>query len=166
MNEKYIARCHKRLKEWGAPLDGWYCLNCYDVCENGDEELFECELCGCKKVRYVHVMRHDQYFEDIHVGCICAGVMAGDILAEKERERKTKNRMKRRETFLRRKWQFVRWGTLRMDYKDKVLLLYRCPDGTFRVSCDGEMLTDYKGKPLKDRLSAAYAAFDAADPEV
>lgn len=41
-------------------------------------DLFTCELCDCSQVRFVHVMRHDEYFETVSVGCICAGIMEGD----------------------------------------------------------------------------------------
>lgn len=31
MDSAYVRRCHKRLKEWEAPLTGWYCEYVYDV---------------------------------------------------------------------------------------------------------------------------------------
>jgi hypothetical protein len=99
VDSAYIARCHKVLREWGAPLSDWYCIHVYDMADDDGEiyDLATCELCGCSKVRYVHVMRHDLYFEDIEVGCICAGIMEGDILAAKDRERLMKNRAKRKQ---------------------------------------------------------------------
>lgn len=30
-SEQYKARCIKRLNEWGAPLEGWYCVRMYDA---------------------------------------------------------------------------------------------------------------------------------------
>lgn len=52
--DNYQNRCTKQLKEWGAPLEGWYCENVVDV--KGDEDdwdeeddgagLATCELCG------------------------------------------------------------------------------------------------------------------------
>ena len=80
-DKAYYARCINELKKWGAPLDGWRCIGVEDVREDDPEaDLFECELCGCSNVRFVHVMDHDLYFEEVRVGCICAGVMEGDIL--------------------------------------------------------------------------------------
>lgn len=96
--DRYIARCRKKLKEWGAPLENWKCVHLIDE----EKPDFICELCGCEKVRYVHVMEHEQYFEDIRVGCVCAGIMEGDILAAQERDRKMKNRAKRKVTFLKK----------------------------------------------------------------
>jgi hypothetical protein len=95
------------LEEYGAPLSGWYCVEVIDIADETDDEdeTTECELCGCQKVRYVHVMRHDDYFDDFRVGCICAGIMEGDILEAKDRERRFKNRQKRKLNFPRRKWR-------------------------------------------------------------
>ena len=94
LDEKYIARCHRKLKEYGAPLSGWYCVEVIDIADEMDDEdaTTECELCGCKKVRYIHVMRYDDYFDDFRVGCICAGIMEGDILEAKDRERRCPGR--------------------------------------------------------------------------
>ena len=56
----YLARCLRQLKEWGAPLDGWYCTGIIDVHEDDyDAPLSACELCGCVHVRYEHVMEND-----------------------------------------------------------------------------------------------------------
>jgi hypothetical protein len=97
-DEKYIARCYRKLREYNAPLSGWYCVKVIDVADDGMDTA-ECELCGCRKVRYIHVMRHEDYFDDFRVGCICAGIMEGDILKAKDRERIFRNRRKRKENF-------------------------------------------------------------------
>ena len=100
IDSAYVRRCQKRLQEWGAPLSGWYCDYIYDVADEEADpdhiDLFTCELCDCSQVRFVHVMRHDEYFETVSVGCICAGIMEGDILAARERERLMKNRANRK----------------------------------------------------------------------
>lgn len=31
--EQYKAKCIKRLKEWSAPLEGWYFIRMYDVAD-------------------------------------------------------------------------------------------------------------------------------------
>lgn len=104
--DNYQNRCTKQLKEWGAPLAGWYCESVVDV--KGDEDdwdeednednedneagLATCELCGCERVRFLHVMGNPDYFEEVNVGCICAGIMEGDIPAAVERDREMRNR--------------------------------------------------------------------------
>lgn len=157
--EKYIARCRKRLKEWGAPLDHWYCVDLIDE----EDASFVCELCGCEKVRYVHVMEHDEYFEKLYVGCICAGIMEGDIMAAQERDRKMKNRAKRKLNFPRRKWKTARGGGSYTKYHDKYVFINQSDRG-YCCTCDGRRTWQYHGKPIDNFVSACYAAFDLADP--
>lgn len=117
--EKYVARCLKRLKSWSAPLDGW---NCEEVIDTGD--AYEtCELCGCPSVRYIHVMHHDDYFESVEVGCICAGIMEGDVIAAKERERKIKNRKNRKRTFIEKAWTDAKKDSIKLKYKGRFCLI-------------------------------------------
>ena len=48
LDKRYLARCLRSLKEWGAPLEGWYFLEVIDMREDDeDAELWTCELCGC-----------------------------------------------------------------------------------------------------------------------
>ena len=67
-SEFYLAKCQKRLKEWRAPLDGWYCKKIIDVREDDEEApLATCELCDCSKVRFIHVM----VVSDVSVRALC-----------------------------------------------------------------------------------------------
>ena len=68
-DEKYLRKCHKRLRELGAPLENWSCIEV----EDGETADFICELCGCDRVRFIHVMAHAEYDGVLQVGCICAG---------------------------------------------------------------------------------------------
>ena len=156
--EKYIARCHRRLKKWGAPLENW---NCSRVVDN--EDTTTCELCNCEKVRFIHVMEHDMYFEEVNVGCICAGIMEGDILAAKERDRLMKNRAKRKLNFPKRKWKVSRNGSHYIDYKDKRVFI-NLNNGKYNCNCEGNRVWSYKGKTIENFISACYAAFDLIDP--
>ena len=164
----YVSRCHKRLKEWGAPLTGWFCEYVYDVADGEDDvdltEMFTCELCNCPQVRFVHVMRHDEYFETVGVGCICAGIMEGDIFAAKERERLMKNRAKRKHNFPNRRWKKNWHGNLYLHYRDTTVYINRRENNCYSVYVDGKTAYTYKGRPLDNFLSAAYAAFDLVDP--
>lgn len=158
--EKYIARCRKRLKEWGAPLEHWYCVDLIDE----EDASFVCELCGCEKVRYVHVIQHGEYFEKVYVGCICAGIMEGDLLAAKERDRKMKNRAKRKLNFPNRNWKQTRTGGYYIKYRDKYVFINQHRNGYWSCNYDGRTEWQYKGRPIKDSLSACYAAFELVDP--
>lgn len=165
-DKSYFARCQKILLEWGAPLSGWHCQEVYDVREDDMEApLHTCELCGCRKVRFVHVMGHPDYFEDVAVGCICAGVMEGDILAARERERFMRNRSKRKRSFPGRKWEQSSHGW-RLTYHGEQILIGRSRRNPkhLGVKCRGKCIWTYKEKPITNFLSAAYAAFNLVDP--
>ena len=157
--KEFIAKCAKRLKEWGAPLSGWSCVSVYDATEGEDMNSFEeCELCGCAKVRFVHVMSHPDFYENITVGCICAGIMEDDLCAAQKRERKMKNRAKRKKSYLKRKWREVRPSCYFLLYKKKKLMIYR---DMCRVVCDEQILTGHHMRLIDAKL----AAFDFVDPE-
>ena len=162
MNNAYIAKCHKRLKEWGAPLGDWYCIGVIDT----EEGFFTCELCGCENVRFIHLMRNEGYFEDISVGCICAGIMEGDLLAAKDRERLMKNRAKRRINFPHRKWTKNRFGGYSLKYQGEWVNINpsRYNPNQYGVSCNGDSVWKHRGKPITSFLAAVYAAFDLIDP--
>ena len=168
MDSAYVRRCHKRLLEWGAPLSGWYCEYVYDVTGGDDDvgssELFTCELCNCQQVRSVHVMRHDAYFEPVEVGCICAGIMEGNILAAKERERVMKNRAKRKQNFPYREWYKNRYGSYQLTYQGKKVFINCKGNNQYSVYVNGVTSQTYKNKPINSFVSAAYAAFELADP--
>ena len=63
-DEKYLRKCHKRLRELGAPLENWSCIEV----EDGETADFICELCGCDRVRFIHVMAHAEYDGVLQVG--------------------------------------------------------------------------------------------------
>lgn len=166
MDKKYLAKCLRRLKKWGAPLHGWYCADVVDVREDDPEApLSECELCGCGNVRYEHIMEHEEYFEPVTVGCICAEIMEGDILKAKERERLMRNRAKRRRNFVRKAWKQTSRNTRYRQYKGQLITIVE-NYGSYAVHVGTKTTLTYKGKVIRDFLSASYAAFDLADPVV
>ena len=163
-DKRHYARCIRQLKEWGAPLEDWICTAIVDTKEDDeDASLSECELCGCSNVRYEHVMEHVRYFEPVIVGCICAGIMEGDVLKAQERERLMKNRSQRRKRFVAKGWEETVSGQLYREHKGERVLLHKCSSG-YSVQVKGRMLYHYKGKRITDTLTAAYAAFNVLDP--
>lgn len=173
LSEAYLAKCLRRLKEWGAPLEDWRCVDLIDMCEGDDEDappaFAKCDLCDCHKVRYVHVMDHPLYFEEVRVGCVCAGIMEGDVLAAKERERLMKNRSQRRKNYLKKQWIKKDGGCYRkrlcLIYKDHLLEIKVNSRNLHFVSFNGgQPVCTYKDRPIDNFYSAVYAAFDLADP--
>lgn len=163
-DKAYYARCIRELKSWGAPVDGWYCTGIIDIREDDhDAPLSTCELCGCPHVRYEHIMENELYFEPVTVGCICAGIMEGDILAAEERERQMRNRSKRKRNFLKHEWQHEWRGFWRRSYRGQEVQI-REIGGRYTVRAGEKATGSYKGKPITDFYSAIYAAFELADP--
>jgi hypothetical protein len=106
----------------GVPHRGWVCIDVEDL---GEPEG-NCDMCETE-IRYVHVMRHPQS-GDIRVGCICAGHMERDYAAPLDRERRLKNRSKRRERWLTRRWLESRAGNYRLRLEGRLFGVFRDPD--------------------------------------
>ena len=161
----YLSRCQRQLKEWHAPLSGWYCVEVIDIEEEySNTGLFTCELCGCSRVRFVQVMQQDYYFENVSVGCICAGIMEGDVIAAKERERLMKNRAKRKRNFPKRKWRKITYGMHILKYQGSWIRMTHSKFNQYGISYNGKSIRMYKGQPITNFLTAVYAAFDHVDP--
>jgi hypothetical protein len=163
-DDGYLRKCIKILQKWNAPLENWECIRVVDIFEDDDAVSFStCDVCGCSQVRYEHHMVHEDYFDVVKVGCICAGIMEGDILKAKERDRLMKNRSKRRKNFVKKEWQHMWGNTYKRTYKKKDLYITAI-GSTYKVSVGSDVATIYKGKPIRSFFSAMYAAFDLADP--
>lgn len=83
----------------GVPQKDWRCVDVVDLRADGesrDETDYEtCEMCGNEKIRYVHIMEHDEY-DQLQVGCVCAEKMSGDYVNPKKRQNDLQNLAKRR----------------------------------------------------------------------
>ena len=165
----YLSRCTKTLKAMGLSLGGWRCADVIDVrAEEPDVPLETCDICGCSKVRYVHIMEHPDTGLSLSVGCICAGVMEGDIFGARERERQMKNRASRRRTFVRKPWETGIFDGMLFQKGSIVYMNAVGQDSDqspqYHVFVDDAVISEYKGKPICDPLTAKYAAFDVLDP--
>lgn len=159
----YHGRCKKKLYAMGAPLEGWMCIGIDDMIEEKGE-LSTCELCGCEKVRFMHQMQHEDFSSTLEVGCICAGVMEGDLLAAKARERQARNRAKRRQTFLDKGWRRCKNGNLMLRHKGHTVFINRLQGGFFRVNAGEDGATGfYRNQRISSLDTAKLAAFDLVD---
>ena len=108
-------------KQSGVPHKGWYLLEVIDVREDGqceDETTYEeCMMCGNEKIRYVHILQHDDISEEFRVGCNCAERMTEDYVNPRKRERDLRNRAARLANWTDRQWKMSQSGNpyLRMD---------------------------------------------------
>ena len=144
-------------KRADVPHSGWVCEGVIDL--GGPFGI--CRMCGYQIIRYVHIMRHPDYPRTIGAGCECAGKMEGDPEASRRRESAYKNRLSRRETFLKAKMKRSRAGNEYFKYKGEIVTVM--PD-KFRPD---HYKTAYKGGfglPFPTKEEALSALFDEIDP--
>ncbi len=93
----------------GFPHRGWDCVDVIDL--NPEElpsdgvEYATCEACGQYPVRFVHVLVHDAWEDQVEVGCVCAEKLTGDYVNPKRHEAELKKRSATRQRWLKRKWK-------------------------------------------------------------
>jgi hypothetical protein len=162
VSPNYIARCRKALKERGAPLDGWRCVEVIDF----ESESFACELCGYPTVRYIHVMSHCEYPSEIHVGCVCAGIMEGDMLAAKKRDAEARNRSQRKAYYLKKEWTRVSPDRWELTYKKLPLIIERADFrgvDYYKIDVDGDQYQWKDNRRIISFSSAQSYIFDCIE---
>ncbi len=163
-NSPYLAKCRRTLWELGAPLNGWRCIRVSDH----ESDDFTCELCGCTRVRYVHVMEHPHFPQTLSTGCICAGIMEEDILGAKRREREVRRRSQRKANYLKKEWVEASEKRWELRYKHRELVI---DTDTFRGRAYYRLMIDGEGYHWKDNarmesfLAAQHLAFDLMENE-
>jgi hypothetical protein len=138
--EAAITRRWGKWAQPGVPHKGWMCLSEYDaVEENGEGGLITCDMCESTQVRFVHVMIHPEWPDQLDCGCVCSAHMSEDRAAADDRERRMRSRSSRREHFAKRKgWRTSRTNDtpfLRIDGYH--LMIARKADGSFQVGAKG-----------------------------
>ena len=95
----------------GVPHKGWRCISVDDLRppEGGEYESGVCEMCHNEKLRFIHTMKHNEYPDQLEVGCVCAEKMAEEYDG-KSREQQLENRAARRSKWITRKWRVSRKG--------------------------------------------------------
>lgn len=88
------------------PKRDWHLMCVTDL---GKGNFDNCEMC-LTEIRYVHTMAHDEWDEDVDVGCICCGYMSNDYDMSLDLEGQLKNRSARRDTWLEREWRVSNRG--------------------------------------------------------
>lgn len=122
----------------GVPRKDWRCVNVIDLRADGgspdETDYATCEMCGNEKIRYVHIMEHDEYDEELQVGCVCAEKMSGDYVNPKKRQSELQNRAARR-TKRKASWAKCAWK--------------RSSKGNLWVKIDGHNITVF-ASPYKE----------------
>lgn len=158
----------------GVPHKGWECVGMIDLGEDADDmdfdakkdELYEkCEMCSQEGVRYIHLMQHPDYSDELRVGCICAAKMEDDYDSPRQRERNLKNRHMRKMNFLKKEWEHRSNGNYVLKYKGKYITIMHSKynKNYLGVAYDGIFIWEYNQKKISDLRTAKLAAFDIYD---
>lgn len=150
----------------GLPHKGWRYVGIEDlgeeVMEGEDIPYEKCEMCGNENIRYVHILSHPEYKEEIRVGCVCASKMTENYTDPGRNEKELLNRSKRRTSFLRREWKKTDKGfTLRYKGENITIVLSRY--GLWGVVFQNQWRWEYHGKKIRDVKTAKLVAFDLFD---
>ena len=112
----------------GVPHKGWFNVGIEDVGQAHET----CEMCEAVEIRFVHLMRHPDYPDDLRVGCICAEHMETDRQAARSRERWKRNEAQRRANWLKRTWRVSQRGNEYLNAFN--VTVFQRPDGA-AASC-------------------------------
>jgi hypothetical protein len=153
----------------GIPHKGWRYVGMEDLGDNalpGDEIQYEqCEMCGNEKIRYVHLLTHPDYLEELRVGCVCASKMTDDYVNPREREKDLRNRANRRKNFIRREWNYKpETGNYTLKYKGEYITIMKSKFGSgWGVIFKGVSRWDCCGHKIRDLDTAKNVAFNLFD---
>lgn len=158
----------------GVPHKGWTCVGMIDLGADADgmdfdtrkHELYEqCEMCGQDGVRYVHLMQHSEYPDELRVGCQCAEKMEEDYDSPRRRESKLRNRQLRKVNFLKQQWVRSRNGNFVLKYNGHLITIMKSKfnEEEFGVVYAAFSTWEYREQKIRDFTTAKLAAFDLID---
>ena len=144
----------------GVPHKGWRLIDVEDIREDGQSECdtdYECcMMCGHDKIRYVHIVSHEEYGEEFRVGCNCAEKMTGDYVNPEKRERELRNRASRKSNWKNREWRVSRNDNYFLNYENHHLVIFKDKfSGKFKLKIDDK----YGNNKYDDVDNAKVAAF-------
>lgn len=113
-----IIQMKTESANFDIPLTGWRCSDVFDLRADGssiDETEYKiCEMCGNERLRFIHVMTHDNFDGTLNVGCVCAEKMSGDSIGPKKRQeevsKQTSRRASQKSKWLKRGWSLSARG--------------------------------------------------------
>lgn len=150
-----------KWSQFGAPHKGWYCEDTEDL----GEPIETCEMCERVSIRYVHIMNHDEWFDEpLRCGCVCAGHMEEDIEGARNREATMRTRAGRRARFPKlKKWKRTDKGNERIDYRGRRVIIF-ASQGGYRVMLIYPDGREWRGrKTYPTAREAKLRVFDAAE---
>jgi hypothetical protein len=145
----------------GFPKLKWDCVDVIDLNPDelpGDEVEYEtCEACGRYPVRFVHCLVHDEWDDEIRVGCLCAEKLTRDRVNPRRREDELRKRAAARARWTTRRWRRSAKGNLYLKAKGHriVVMPSRFVEG-WTFSADGI----FSRRTFPDELAAKRASYD------
>lgn len=107
-----------------VPKRDWSCTGIIDL----EEPSQTCEMCERQTIRYVHVMEHAEWDDELECGCVCAAHMSGtDPEYLKHLERHVSRALKILDILLSIPWS-IRRNTARVHRFKKKLIVRRSWD--------------------------------------
>ena len=142
----------------GIPHKGWKLIDVYDVRDDGqsvEETSYEtCMMCNNERIRFVHIVIHEEIEEEFTVGCICAEKMTGDYLNPKLLENELKSKSNKRANWTKRKWKTTENGNFKLTFEGHSLLIfYDKRTGKYKCKIDEQF-----GKKTFDTIAQAKMA--------
>jgi hypothetical protein len=99
-----------KWREQGVPHKGWSC-NGIDYDSNGRI----CQMCEVAFIKWIHILEHQDYPDELKVGCICAGHMTEDLVGARNREIEYKKRQAKKDRLLNKKWKTSYKGNMYLN---------------------------------------------------
>ena len=109
----------------GIPHKGWHCSDCHDTGGEEGDGYETCQMCGNERIRYVHIMEHQEYPNELRVGCICAGKMSDDYVGPKKREQVLRNKASKRSNLFKRKWKISFMGNEYLKISNRRIVIMK-----------------------------------------
>lgn len=156
----------------GVPHKGWSCIGMEDLGEDLEhldadsrKDYYErCEMCNNEGIRYVHIMKHEEYPDELRVGQQCAVKMENDYANPKERETALRNKTNRRLNFLRKSWTKNAKGNHILKYKGHHITIMPSRYGKgFGVAFGSAFTWEYNGQKIPNMEKAILVAFEIFD---
>ena len=145
----------------GVPHGGWACVEMEDLGPGSSET---CEMCEAAQPRYIHIMAHPDYPDQLGCGCICAGNMEHDLAGARQRERTARNRAmrrrnhpKRQQRWITKEWRESMAGNEWCAVRGHRVVIYGVPARAFVEYPDGRQV---RTRAFLEPAQAKLAAFD------
>ena len=149
----------------GVPHKGWTLVGFEDIKEEDPDADYEtCEMCGNERIRFVHILSHQDYNSVMRVGCACAEKMTDDYVSHREHENYMQKRASRRRNFMKQEWHKNSNGIWILRYKgERITAIER--NGGYGFVFHNNWVWEYKGRRIRDLETLKLAAFEVFDDE-